>query len=66
MQWIWASCCEFGGKSMKTETATMSEFPTGGKTIVEQILALGEIKKSKRTGLWESQSGIWVGKLTYE
>ena len=48
---------------METET-TWSEFPNGGKAIVEQILASEERNKSKRAGLWESQSGIWVGKLT--
>ena len=35
-----------------------------GEGIVEQILASEEINKSKRAGLWESQSGIRVGKLT--
>ena len=49
---------------MKTETTTWSEFPIGGKAIVEQLLASEEIKKSKRAGLWESQSAIQVGKLT--
>ena len=49
---------------MKTETTTWSEFTNGGKAIVEQILASEEINKSKRAGLWESQSGIRVGKLT--
>ena len=34
--------CEFDGKSMKTETTTGLEFPTAGKTIVEQILASEE------------------------
>ena len=33
---------------METETATWSEFPDGGKAIVEQILAWEEINKSKR------------------
>ena len=41
-----------------------NEFPNGGKTIVEQTLVSEEINKSKRVGLWESQSRIWVGKLT--
>ena len=58
-----ASRCEFGGKSMETET-TWSEFPNGGKAAVEQILALEERNKSKGAGLWELQSGIRVGKLT--
>ena len=56
--------CELVGKSMETEKTTWSEFPNGGKAIVEQILASEEINKSKRAGLWESQSGIQVGKLT--
>ena len=34
------------------------------KAIVEKILASEEENKSKRAGLWESQSGIRVGKLT--
>ena len=60
----WGSHCEYDGKSMETETTTWSEFPNGRKAIVEQILASEEINKSKRAGLWESQSGIRVGKLT--
>ena len=64
MQWNGASCCEFDGKSVETETTTWWEFPNGGKAIVEQILASEERNKSKRAGLWESQSGIHVGKLT--
>ena len=64
MQWNGASCCKFNGKSMETETTTWSEFPNGGKAIAEQILASEERNKSKRAGLWESQSGIRVGKLT--
>ena len=64
MQWNGATCCELVGKSMETETTTWSEFSNGGKAIPEQILASEERKKSKRAGLWESQSGIRVGKLT--
>ena len=64
MQRNGASRCEFDGKSMETETTTWSEFPNGGKAIVEQILASEERNKSKRAGLWESQSGIQIGKLT--
>ena len=60
MRWNGASRCEFDGKSMETEATTWSEFPNGGKVIVEQILASEEINKSKRAGLWESQSGIQV------
>ena len=58
-----ASCYEFDGKSTETETQTWSEFPNRGKAIIEWILAAEERYKSKRAGLWESQSGIQVGKL---
>ena len=34
---------------------TRSEFPSGGKAIVEQILPSKEKNISKRAGLWESQ-----------
>ena len=64
MQWNEASRYELDGKSMKTETTTWSEFSNGGKAIVEQIVASEEMNKSERAGLWESQPGIWVGKLT--
>ena len=64
MWWKGASCFEFIGKSMDTETTTWSEFHNGEKAIAEQILASEERKKSKRAGVWESHSGIWVGKLT--
>ena len=63
MQWNGVSRCEYDGKSMKTET-TGSEFPNGGKAIVEQILAPEKRNKSKIAGLSESHSGIQVGKLT--
>ena len=49
---------------MKIDTTT-SEFTNGGKAMVEQILALEERNKSKNAELWESQSGIRVGKLTF-
>ena len=58
MQWNVASHCKFDGKLMETETTSWSEFPNGGKAIVEQILTPEEINKSERAGLWESQSGI--------
>ena len=64
MQWNGASCCEYDRKSMETKTKTWSEFPNGKKAIVEQLLASKERKKSKRAGLWESQSGMRVVKLT--
>ena len=64
MWWNSASRFEFDRKLMETETTTWLQFPNGGKANVEKILALEEINKSKRAGLWESQSGVWVGKLT--
>ena len=63
MQWNGASHCEYDGKSVETEATIWSEFPNWGKAIVKQILASEEINKSKRAELWESQFGIWVGKL---
>ena len=63
-RWNGASRCEFDGKSVETETTTWSEFPNGGKAIVEQILASEQRNKSKRAGLRESQPGIRAGKLT--
>ena len=63
VQWNGASCFEFVGKSMEVDTTT-SEFPNGVKTIVQQILASEERKKSGKAGLWKSQSGIQVGNLT--
>ena len=41
---------EFVGKSMETEVKTWSEFPSGGKTIVEWKLASEERNTSKRAG----------------
>ena len=49
---------------METETTTWSEFPNGEKVLAEQILESEEINKSKTAGLWESQLGIQVWKLT--
>ena len=63
MQWNGASHCEYDGKSMETETTAWLEFPNRGKANVEHILAPEEINKSKRAELWESQSGMQVGKL---
>ena len=56
--------CEFDGKSIETETTTWSEFPNGGKPIVEHTQVSEEINKFKTAGLWDSQSGIRVGMLT--
>ena len=53
MQWNRASCFEYIGKSMETETTT-SEFLNAGKAIVEEILMSEEVNKTKRAGLWES------------
>ena len=60
----YGSSSEFYGKSMETETTTWSEFPNEEKSIVEQMLVSDDRNRSKRAGLWESQSGIRVGKLT--
>ena len=54
----------YDGNSMETET-TWSELPNGGKAIVEQILASEGRNKSKRAGLWQSQSGIQIEKWTF-
>ena len=65
MWWNGTSYCEIDGrKSMETKTATWSEFPNGGRAIVEQILVSEEINKSKKAGPSESQLGIQWGKLT--
>ena len=41
---------------METETITWSEFPNGGKVIVEQILGLEEICTSTGAGGLESKT----------
>ena len=66
MKWNRVFHFELDGKSMETETATWSEFHcrTPLNAIVEKIVASEERKKSKRAGLWQSQSEIQVGKLT--
>ena len=58
MRWNKPSRFEFDRKSIETETKAWSELPNGEEANVEQILAPNEINKSKRVGLWESQSGI--------
>ena len=55
MQWNGAECIE---KSMETETRTWSEFPNGGKVIVEQMLTSEEINKSKRAALIKRNSSM--------
>ena len=62
MWWNGSSHITNDGKSMETERI-WSEFPNGRKPIVEQILAPEEINP-KKPELWESQSRIWVRKLT--
>ena len=47
MRWNGTSCYELVQKSIETETATWSEFPNGGKTIVEQIYKYTSIRKKK-------------------
>ena len=61
MWWNRTSHFEFDGKLMEIETMKLSEFPNGGKAILEKILLSGERSKYKRARLWES--GIQVGKL---
>ena len=46
MWWNRTSPCEYDGKSIETEKTKWSEFPNGGKAIVEQILT----SKKERTG----------------
>ena len=61
MWWNGASHCKYDGKSIETETTAWPEFPDGRKAIVKHILVSKEINKSKRAGLWQSQSTIQVG-----
>ena len=61
--WNGASCLEFEGKSMKTETRTLSKFLNGREAITEQILVSEERHESKSAAMWESKPGIWAGKL---
>ena len=42
MLWNGASPFDFDGKSVETEATTQLEFPIGGKSIVDQILASEE------------------------
>ena len=54
MQWNRTSRFEFVGKSMETET-TWSEFPNGGKGIVQQVL-VPEKEINPKEQDWESHS----------
>ena len=56
MQWNRVFSFEFVGKSVEIETTTWSDFSNEVKAIGKQILVSEEINKSKRAGLWESQS----------
>ena len=60
----WNGTSRYGlvGKSIETETTTWSEFPNGGRAIVEQLLA-SDVRNPKEQD-YENQSGIQVGKLT--
>ena len=49
---------------METEKTIWSEFFSGGKATLEQILGSEERKNPKEQGCLESQSRIQVGKLT--
>ena len=55
---------EFDRKPMEIEKMTWSGFPNGKKATVEQILGSKARNEFKIAGLWGSQSGILVGKLT--
>ena len=59
MPWNWVSNCVFDGKLMETETTTWSEFPNGGKAIIEQILVLEEINP-KEQDFENGKVTIWV------
>ena len=63
MWWSRASPVQFNGKSIENDTKIWSEFFNRGKAIVGQILASEEWNKSKKAGLWESQSGVQVWML---
>ena len=47
MPWNGASCFDFIEMSTEAEKITWTEFPNGGKSIVEQTLTSEEINKSK-------------------
>ena len=51
MRWNGASPFEFDGKLMAPEASTWSEFPNGGKAIVEKALVSEKGNKSKRVRL---------------
>ena len=60
-------CMNYGSSTSRRKPwiwSTWSEFANGKKAIVEQILTSKERIKSRRAGLWESQSAskltIWV------
>ena len=59
MPWNWVSNCMFDRKLMETETTTWSEFPNGGKAIIEQILVSEEINP-KEQDFENGKVTIWV------
>ena len=63
MQWNRAFRFQLDRKSVNIESH-WKPLENHWKAIAEEILASQERKKSKRAGLWESQSGIQLGKLT--
>ena len=62
--WKAAYTFEFEGNSMEIETVSWSKITNGGKAFPEQILKSEDKNKSKKAGLTEPQSWIWVGKWT--
>ena len=55
---------QFEGTSIEIESTAWSEFANGIKATVKQMLGLEEINTSKKTGMWDSHSGIRVKTLT--
>ena len=57
--------CPFGfeGKSTETEATIWSELSNEARSAFQQILGSEDRNRSKKKGLWESNSEIWVGEL---
>ena len=71
MWWNRACHCEYDAKSMGTETIPWSEFPNGGKAIVEQILASSKnwIQKSRTVKITVrdlSRKTDYLGKVAWD
>ena len=64
MWWNGASCFEFNGKSMETETTAWLEFLNGGKAIIEEIMGSKKKKKIQKSRTVRVTVGIQVGKVT--